>query len=265
MEGNLTIRSAVIDNMEPIFSADGERDFTIPQLRKFAEDVFTFIAKVPANKVHLDSIGKLDAQTAPADAGLEQHTEPNCGSSFCVVGWTITQPKLAEQLGIRAEIDGFDLDMVNVRTGEYVDFDEAFLVNGERSNADSLMFGPSDISNHGVPDEEKLEALMRLACVAVAFEDGRIPEDENPLLNPDLAPETTYALLNHYGVLTDAVTWIHQRTGIDVSFLGAWVTYKQSAFKSIAADYTDECRLTNNDPSYMVTFDDDEDECDDEC
>lgn len=239
---------------ERVLNEDTHRNFTPLQLSAFAGALYKKLLALPANKIELGSVANMTGVATD----LRDHTPISCGTTFCVIGWALTDPNLSFELNmtpsVQLELDEADGEVADdyrdsdgvVRgavtmwakheNGESVDLEEAFQVNGEYTHASTFMFGSNCLEATGEATQygflreddqeaylEKLEALMRCALVQLSLADAQDPDAEtNPLLSyPQWGARTSavvYTFMQRNGWMEKAIQKL-EADGMNVSML----------------------------------------------
>lgn len=248
MEGNISVRSTILGAFgahptEPRFT-DSTRDFTVDELRQLGETLFNLILAVPQQKMRLATIGS--AEPGAYRMTLEQHTEPSCGTTFCVLGWAATVPEIASNLGIFPVFDRSSMNIYSAQTDLAISYDDIFFVNGKKTFAGDFLFS-ANVTNDSWSYQEydKQEALLRAAVLIVSLDPSRDPyEDMNPLVTPgyytDYGPKFTYAKMHELGLLDKCIDLVAERSGMDVTHLREWRdSNTPSVWEESLAEYAD--------------------------
>lgn len=219
------------------------RDFTLAELGAFSLNLYQKLLRIPSRKIGLDRV----AFTHGTETDISSHTELNCGSSFCVLGWALTDPKLSHDLAVtpvvvdEREEEYFDEEhyrssedgqLKNVITlwgahedGTDLDLDEAFLVEGENTSLSSFMFSGTviflDDEDESSQDTQKIEALLRCYTVHLACTE---PDGVKRKSNQAYFRENRYVpyLMHLRGYVSQALDAIVKDTNMDIEPIAKW-------------------------------------------
>jgi hypothetical protein len=221
--------SLVIRNTEPQFLGHGERNFTPSELRDFVHKLYRKLLSIPAQKVDLDRVGNLFGPSRK----IQEHTEIDCGSTFCVFGWALTDPNLCTELGVAPEIkviwsdstDPLELTANYTRTGERAEYYSILTVD-EHWEISNFLFDAQMLDDLIENDEsaDKVEALLRCACVFYAMGSSAWMRNSSEGCNPftgDIFTTESYRYMHERGYLESAFQMLKQ-DGIDITSLETW-------------------------------------------
>lgn len=226
------------------------RDFTVPELREFAKKLYQKLLPIPASKIGLGSV----SNTIGTESDISLHADFNCGSTFCVLGWALTDDKLSADLHltpvIENELTAWDADINDymvegvpcnvitlwgrLRSGEPLEgISQVFTVEGHKTYASRFLFdarimvlgGESLVHDaRAVYQLEKAEALIRCACIFLSLEDKQYPCVSNPLFwhMTVTSAEDIYGYMDKEGYLDKAIFMI-EKDGVECSQARVWI------------------------------------------